>query len=48
MQLLGKHPYEEYSTLDNSALAKKIMRTMKAEITVEMYTRNVALLVGIL
>ena len=30
MQLLEKHPYKEYSTLDNSAL--KIMRTMKAEI----------------
>ena len=51
MQLLGKHPYEEYEKFSTEQITTKLMRCMKADLsplTVDNYKRNVALLVYIM
>ena len=51
MQLLAKHPYEGYKTMKTHGVCQKLMRTMKANFsssTMEVYNRNVTLLVRIL
>lgn len=51
LQMLGKHPYEEYKKLSLATITRRLMKCMKVNFSpsiADAYERNIALLVWLL